>query len=437
MNLISKFKNYYGHKSEQSSFNKKNTNLNNDYNKYVIRKSMDLSDSIFVSHINNSLNPYLNTNVRQMSDEQLKTYYSGFIATCFDLRAEAVSQAQICLYKYDSQKKLVPLEWHPFLDIIRRPNLNYPDLSFAGILDYTSHSNDIFGNGYWYMPGNTENDLPAELWVIPFDEMKICETDEFGVAKTYLRTISDPITHKQSKIKYDAKYILPFPTYSPYSQHYGMGIIQKSLTHLNINNEASNYQNSLLRKGGILKSVIENSNSTNTLDDEEFEDLFNQKHAGSNGSPVPMLPPGYTLKPLQISPVDLDLIALKKFSKEEVLNMCRVPASTLGSGDSTNKSTAAVNMIAFNHMVIRPILQRYSGYLSMYLYKRYGEDILVEFTLPLPSDPEVTIKQFQTLGLIARDANNNPYSRQILIEYMNILKLNKIPSILNNSSNKE
>ena len=403
----------------------------------IVNKSgIDLSDSIFVSYFN-TLNGYMNTNIKLLSDDKLKSYYSGFIATCFDLRAEAVSQAQVCLYKYDSQKKLIPLEWHPFLDIIRRPNLNYPDLSFPGILEYTSRSNDIFGNAYWYVPGNTENDLPAELWIIPADELKILETNEYGVAKNYLRTINDPRTHKQTKIVIDAKYILPFPTYSPYSQHYGMGIIQKSLNHLDINNEASNYQISLMKKGGILKSVIENNNTTNTLDDDEFEDLFNQKHAGPNGNPVPMLPTGYTLKPLQISPVDLDLIALKKFSKEEVLNMCRVPASLLGSGDSTNKSTAAVNMIGFNHMVIRPILQRYSGYLSMYLYKRYNEDIYVEFTLPLPTDPEITLKQFETLGSIAKDANSNPYSKQILIEYMNILKLNKLPLIPNNTSNND
>lgn len=395
-------------------------------NKLFIQKSgMNLSDSIFYSNITNLKN-YTQINISNLSDSQLINYYSGFIATCFDLRAEAVSQAQICLYKYDKQKHLVPLEWHPFLDIIRKPNLNYPDLSFPSILDYISHSQDIFGNAYLYMPSGADDDKPAELWVIPADEIKVKETDEYGIAQKYIRTLTNPLTKKQSKVEYDAKYILSIPVYSPFSQHYGMGIVQKSLTHLRINEESANYTYSLLKKGGVLKGVMQNESGNSSMDSEQIEELFNQKNSGSNGNPLPMLPAGYTLKPLQISPVDLDLISLNKFSKEEVLNMCRVPGILLGDGGGTNKSTAGVNMIGFNHSVIRPILQRIAGCLSMYLYKRYGEDIEVEFTLPLPSDPEMQQKQFNTLGMIAKDAKDNIYSQRILNEYLNLLKMDKI-----------
>jgi len=74
-------------------------------------------------------------------------------------------------------------------------------------------------------------------------------------------------------------------------------------------------------------------------------------------------------------------------------------------------------LITFNHSVIRPILQKLAGRLSIYLYKTYKEDIYADFTLPLPSDPEMINKQFTTLGMIARDAADNPYSLLVLNTY--------------------
>ena len=369
-----------------------------------------------------------------MNYVQMKYYYQGLIATCTDLRAESVSQALITLYKYDNQKTLVPVNWHPFIDIMRRPNVSFEDLSFNDILEYTCKSLDIFGNAYWYIPFGKAN-KPAEIWVMPSDEMQIYKINEFGQPQSYVRSFVSPKDRHQVKQEIDAKFIIHFKTFNPYSQHYGLGIIQKSMLQLNVNNQLSNYQYNLLKRGGIPHIVLENTLDRSPEDAEAVSDTYFNKYGGAaNSGNIPMLNPGFKISPISLNPQEMDFIISKRFSKEEILNMFRVPGAALGDGGSTNKSTANINLITFNHSVIRPILQKLAGRLSIYLYKTYKEDIYADFTLPLPSDPEMINKQFTTLGMIARDAADNPYSLLVLNEYLKTLKITKVSDVPTNAT---
>lgn len=408
-------------------------NFRSDLNKEIKDKLIEKNNKILRNSTHESFGMSIESILNAMSssdfyikydNQQLKSFYTALVATCIDYRAENVAKASIIISKKNPKiNKYEPLEWHPFLDLVKRPNLTYEDLSFTDILEYYSKSMDIGGNVYWHLPLGGNGKHPAEIYPIPFDEMLINKVNNNGVPIEYKRTYTN-LTGKRLVQIIPSNEIEHFKTYNQNSQYYGIGIIEKSIQKLAINNQLSNYQYKLLKKGGIPKLAILNTNELSN-DAVEFQnEQYAHKYGGAQGTIV--FNAGYDIKPIQLNPAEMDFIVSSKFSKEETLNMFRVPGSALGDGGGTNKSTAAVNLLSFNHNVIKPILQKLANRLSMYIFKTYGDDVIVDFILPLPEDPEIVMKQFEIMGNMAKEAKENPYSLQVLNDFRNYLKLNII-----------
>lgn len=351
------------------------------------------NSQLFSLNFNNPLasgNYQLNTNQYTVPTKELKNFYKGIAASCIDFRGENVAKANPMVVRQVTQTRTSELDQHKFMNVLRNPN---PYMSFDSILEYTSKQMDIYGNSYWYIVYNKLNE-PLYIYTLPSDEMEIYCDKRTGAPLNYVRKFnSNGISQTTT---YEASEIIHYKTYNPFSQHYGLSIIQKGIVELTKYNMLSLYQTAFLNNDGTPKMAISGTKRKSQEDFERLQKQYKSEHSGAlnGGNNILWLEQGQTVTPIQMSMKDMDYINSATYTEQQLMKIFRVPSSALGTGDSTNKSTAQVNMITFYHSVIQPILTNISGTLNLFIRNVYSDPKLsINFELPLPTDPADTLKE--------------------------------------------
>lgn len=379
------------------------------------------SDLVYVSGSN------FNYNIPSLTLKEQRDYYQGLVASCIDFRANSIKKGYGILYNYTNQTDTPELNSHLFIDLMRKPNSFY---SFSKLLEYTAKSLDIYGNAYWYIP-KTRLGQPYEIYSLPADEMQVL-IDSNGTPIGYERIIETIPNNINKVIKYNADEIIHYKTYNPNSVYYGLGIIQKAAIAIGIDLNLGQYQSNLLKNDAVPKGYIEGGRRVSQEDLERLQEHHSKKYAGvSNAGKMQFLFEGMKYNQLQSTPKDLDFIESKKFTRQEILDTFQVPSSALGTGDSTNKSTAAINIQTFYHNVITPILSDIGDQLSLFIKQSYKDNnIFIKFILPLPKDREMELKENDMMiryGVISLNEARTFYKYDMKPEYEKPYTVNNNP----------
>ena len=109
---------------------------------------------------------------------------------------------------------------------------------------------------------------------------------------------------------------------------------------------------------------------------------FVATYGGSGGRKLPLvLTEGGTAKELSISPVDLELMAMRKFEKAEICEAFGVPPIIIGDADKNSAWGTGIEQVilGFVRFTIKPHLRRWQEELNRKLFRRAGQ--FVEFDL--------------------------------------------------------
>ena len=321
--------------------------------------------------------------IPKLDFQQQKNYYSGIIASCVDVRAENVAKCQPIMYRSINQTDSVELNKHPFVNILANPN---PLESSFQFFEKISLNLDLFGNCYIHVLFNNFN-MPSELFIIPGDEIEVVANAN-GLVIGYVRTWKK-INGQTQKINYQKNEIIHLKTTNPNSSYYGMSIIQKSALQAGIDLAQLQYQQHFFANDAVPRQILESPDSISNEDLERLKFDFSREYAGArNSGKTPILFGGVTLKTLQTSPKELDYITSRKFTRDELLSMFRVPLSLVGLSENVNKANAVASIVTFHHNVVQPILNRIASQLNKFIAENYNINYFIKFKLPLPEDRE-------------------------------------------------
>ena len=290
--------------------------------------------------------------------------------------AEAVSSVPIVLY--GQQKGSVRgdvITTHPLLDIISSPNPSISGIDFMQNL--VSHVL-ISGNAYILKIGSPK---VKELHLLRPDRVTIIP-DRSGMPSGYAYTVDDNTTKFSCNKFTGESQIIHIKSFHPLNDWYGMSPMEAAYYSIDQHNQASFWNQSMLRNGArpsgaiIVKDI---DGSGGNLSAEQYDKIrmqIEESYIGSKntGRPI-LLEGGLDWKEMSITPKDMDFINAKNVSAREIALAFGVPPQIIGiPGDNTYNNLVEARISLWEQTVL-PRLDNILSYLNSSLVGSFGEGL--------------------------------------------------------------
>lgn len=299
-----------------------------------------------------------------------RAYVENAVAhRCLRLIAESAASVPVLLMRGDA-----PMERHPLLDLLQRPN---PSQSGPEFLEHLYGHLVGAGNAYVEAAGPPEAP-PRELYILRPDRMRLIpgpdgwpESYEYRVEGRFhrfpMRGLDPPILHLK--------------TFHPLDDHYGLSALEAAAVAVDLHGAAAVWNKALLdnaaRPSGAI--VYSGADSAGRLTDSQYDRLKEEletHHQGPRNAGRPMLlEGGLDWKPMGFSPADMEFLKSKENAAREIALALGVPPMLLGlPGDNTYANYQEANR-AFLRQTILPLLHKASAALTNWLGPRFGPDL--------------------------------------------------------------
>jgi HK97 family phage portal protein len=363
-----------------------------------------------ISSVSSMVNGSRHSLPNQRDDSNYFKEYKNWVFACINARAEELASMELYL---ENKKTDEEVRQHEILDLLNdvNPNSTRYELFFG-----TQAFLDLTGNAFWYLARDNEGKGKVkQIYLISPDKMNLVVDKD-----NQLSLIGYMYGKGKEAVPFGVNEILHFKNFNPSGgypkPHRGVGIVEASLWAIETDNEARNWNYSFFknsaRPDGILKT-------DQVLGEDEFKRLKEQweqtqRGSGNNGKPA-ILEGGLSWQDISKTQKDMDFIAQRTFSRDEILSLFRVPKTVVGITDDVNRANAEASDYVFAKRTIKPLMERFVTILNEYLLPEYDTNLKFEFENPVPEDRLVELQEY-SLGINKWLTRNDIRREEGLIE---------------------
>ena len=302
------------------------------------------------------------------------------VYTCETIIATAAAWVPFKLWKVDKNRKYVEIEDHPLLSLFRNPWPNmYSD--FAQMIETIFYNLESTGNAWILEDAPTSLGLPRALMVFGSQHVKPLTDDAGKLVGWELKVSANtkPLRVPLAQMHH-IKYTHPFSQ----DQILGFGPLQAARISLRGERartawEATFYKNGARPSFALTYKPPETRSEDIFLTEKQLEQIragIESEWGGeSNAGKVAIIHGGMDLKPLAISQKDMDFIETKKWSRQEIASVFRIPVPLLNdfqhAGLGREGVSVADRMLYSNNVV--PKLKRLSSIFQRVFVERYAK----------------------------------------------------------------
>lgn len=284
--------------------------------------------------------------------------------------SDAIAALEIKIYEVNGGER-EEVSDHPFYQLFKKPNPHQGSFEF---LEQMSQTLDVFGNVFISIEkigGEYELYLldPTYVAIIPDAKIKV---------KEYRYNINGDI------VKYKPEEMIHVKMVDLEDGYYGRPPLSVAGDVLTFEANRLAYANQFFVNGAIPSGVLETENSLGETLLRKLRGDWTRIHQGNtNSHKIAILQGGVKYKPIASPLKDLDFSALKKLSKDDILQIFKMPESILGNLDSTGSAEGKDALTAFWRSCISPRLKRIESALNRGLaVEMFGEGATIfEFNL--------------------------------------------------------
>ena len=279
-----------------------------------------------------------------------------------------------------------PLENHPLMDLLDRPN---PLESYYEFMSSLFGYLLLSGNAYVLKAGGSMG-TPRELHLLRPDRITIKGSGR-PIPSRYDYTVGGRLEASyevdQENGFSELKHI---KLWSPLDDYYGCSPLAAAAVEVDQFNMASTHNVNLLGNGArpsgavIFKPRDEQGFSINLSDSQRQQLLtdINNRFSGSNNAGRPLLLEGdFDWKEMGLSPKDMDFLNLKHMSASDIALCFGVPSQLVGVPDAQTYANVAEARLALYEETIIPFLKKIASDFNEWLVPMFDDRLSLEFDI--------------------------------------------------------
>jgi len=267
---------------------------------------------------------------------------------------------------------------HPISDLLSRVN---PFMNRFDLFEWTTASQEVDGNAYWFVSREGEDGKPVEIWpleahrvtVIPDrSNGKVVDHYEYTAGTDRSFYLPEEIIHFKSMGLSDP-YLLG---YSP---------LRAAFEQSNVSDKLLAYEEAVLDNRARPDMLISPRDTIGPNEAARLENKIKQKFRGGGSGGVIVGESGLDYKALVFPPSDLAALEIRKVSKEELANAFGIPIALLRTED-VNRANAEAAEYQHAKGAVLPRCRRFEEKINERLCPMYDERIFVAFDNPVRED---------------------------------------------------
>ena len=300
--------------------------------------------------------------------------------------------------------RLVALDDHPLLALLRRPN---PLQGGPGLFEALHAYRLIAGNAFVEAVAPETGRPPVELYALRPDRMTVIP-GAAGIPAAYRYAVGG----RQRDFPVDqlggGSAILHLRAFHPRDDWYGQSPVEAAAFAIDQHNQAGAWNQAMLQNGarpsGALMVKTSADGAPASLGDDQFERLkeqIDQLYAGPGnaGRPI-LLEGGLTWQEMSLSPKDMDFINAKHTAARDIALAFGVPPQLLGiPGDNTYANMREARLALWEETVI-PLVRHFAAELGRWLGPRFGEGL--DLVPDLDRVPALSLRRERLWARLAR-----------------------------------
>ncbi len=295
---------------------------------------------------------------------------------CVNLIAQSASHVP-WIIQIKRNKTTEKLDSHSLYDLLSQPNQTTAGADF---FTEVISSLLLFGNSY-ILGSNDVSGMPKSLYILPAKQTEVIVNNGIIYGYKYRHEKGESI-YKINRITSRSN-VLHLKNYHVSSSIYGLSCLHAASMPIEIHNQTSMWNYSLLKNGARPSGALIMKDSSGYLSDEQFirlKEQLSERYSGASNSGKPLLlEGGLDWREMSISPKDMDFIESKNSAAREIALAFGVPPQLLGiNGDNTYSNMQEARLGLWEETII-PLLDKISNALTHWLSSYYQEKIIIDF----------------------------------------------------------
>jgi HK97 family phage portal protein len=250
---------------------------------------------------------------------------------------------------------------HPLQRLIDNPN---PEMSTGELMRLLMTHLDLAGNGYWKKVRGGMGDMPLELWpVMPYNIS--IRTNSDGTINYYKQTCNGD--------QIPADDMCQFKYTNPDDYYFGQSPLQAAGKAVDVDNAGQEWQKISMQNRAVPDYAI-SFDSDLTPDQYKQADEVIKAKTGTGSAREPLVLSKAKIQQLSQTPVEMDFMNTRRFSREEVSSVYGVPSALYAEMNEANLSNAETARKVFWLDTIIPLMDELKDALNHCLVQDFSDN---------------------------------------------------------------
>lgn len=266
---------------------------------------------------------------------------SGWTYTCVDILAKNFSSVELGVFRGDRQDSEL-LEAGPFYDLFQRVN---PRMSQAQALYAWTVQMKTGGESFFLLtdesgqPVARENEMPAMVWPIDGRYFKEKTGDEGMQVSAWELELG------KKRLILEPFQVIRFAYYSTRRPHRGFGPMQAALGDIRGDFKAGIWNEALLENDSVPAGFFETAPGTELSPEQRkaIEETHKDEHAGFKKKGKIKILENLQFKEAGLKHKDMEWAAQRKWNRDTIFAIFRVPPFEAGLTEDVNRATAVAS----------------------------------------------------------------------------------------------
>jgi HK97 family phage portal protein len=333
-------------------------------------------------------------NDKTISEKLLRSFV-GWVYANVSVLAEEISKMEFELYQIKLVKgeiELVELDSHPLLDLLDRFN---PFTTTSEAMYMTEAHLELAGDTFYLLDSATS---PKNIFILQPDMVTVnpgAATEAYNI-QSYDYKIRE--NGKSKIVTYPADRVIHIKNPNPSNPYRGKSVVEAAATTIDIDTLSEQFLKKFFENGAVPNFALSSDQRISKEDIDRMTLDLKKTYGGIRGA-FKTLILGGGLKPVTVqqSGKEMQLLEIENNMRDKLMALFKNTKASLGIVEDVNRANAEATLLGWKQSVIKPKMQRIVDTLNEFLVPRFGDNLLLTFTDPVPQNEAEDIDQVVAL----------------------------------------